>query len=477
MLARHHLAFHDPYSYSAYWHLWLNHEWLSELLMGAIYKYWGVIGLKLLKLACSTTVVLFLALALAATDAPLTVQSAILLAASVAIAPQMQFRPQLFSFALMSALVAMLARYTNRGKAAPWLAIGLLMLWANLHGGFVVGVAALGLFSAVVFMRDSFEGRGMRRGIILLGIFVASTLATLVTPYGIGTWQAVLHAATNPHTRQVIDDWQPLLRAFVAMWHRNHTGAIPMVVALAMFLSFAFTLALAPKRDDLPMVAIAVVMIAAAFIAMRNLPLAVIATAVPLSSRLSSVFDATYHSRAIRERPLPDQSGSAEWVNQIVLGVVAIVLMVTTGLFSPVLRAGSPRPVGAIAFMQEHRLRGNILADFSWGEYVIWHMAPASKVFIDGRYDTVYPPAVIDDYLAIQYGEPRARDVLRKYPHDFILLSPHDEAAIALVAAAPEWKRSYRDANCILFVRADSEAAQTPAVDVDAEDTPASFFP
>lgn len=65
MLATQHLAFRDPYSYSAPGHLWLNHEWLSELLMAVIYNSGGVIGLKVLKFACTSVVVLLLALGLA----------------------------------------------------------------------------------------------------------------------------------------------------------------------------------------------------------------------------------------------------------------------------------------------------------------------------------------------------------------------------------------------------------------------------
>jgi hypothetical protein len=127
--------------------------------------------------------------------------------------------------------------------------------------------------------------------------------------------------------------------------------------------------------------------------------------------------------------------------------------------------------------MQEGGLSGNILTDFGWGEYVIWQMAPTSKVFIDGRYDTVYPPDVIDDYLSFHYGEAGAKEVLRKYRHDFILLSADDEPALALMASAPDWMRLYRDATCVLFVRADSDAARMPAIDVTADETPPSDFP
>ena len=154
-----------------------------------------------------------------------------------------------------------------------------------------------------------------------------------------------------------------------------------------------------------------------------------------------------------------------------------MILLIASGLLSPRLRAGSFKPVGAVAFMHEHRLSGNVMSDFAWGEYLIWHLAPASKVFIDGRYDTVYPPNVIDDYLTFQYGEPGAKSVLRKYPHDFILLSARSESALSLVRAAPEWKPIYRDSGSILFARVDSVAARIPPVEVSAEDTPASYFP
>lgn len=87
------------------------------------------------------------------------------------------------------------------------------------------------------------------------------------------------------------------------------------------------------------------------------------------------------------------------------------------------------------------------------------------------------PPQVIDDYFAFYYGAADARNFLQKYPHDLLLLSPEDKAPLALLSTAPEWKRPYRDGSCILFVRADSEAAKIPAVEVSPHDTPASYFP
>ena len=79
MLASGHLTPHDPYSYSAPGHLWLNHEWMSEVLMAAIYEGLGVIGLKLMKFLCCGAVFGFLRSGLTETDSPATIQFAILI--------------------------------------------------------------------------------------------------------------------------------------------------------------------------------------------------------------------------------------------------------------------------------------------------------------------------------------------------------------------------------------------------------------
>jgi hypothetical protein len=464
MLATHRLAFHDPYSYSAPGHLWLNHEWLSEALMGAFYDLGGVIGLKLMKFGCCAALIVLLARGLAEIDSLMTLQFGLLIAAAIAIAPQMQFRPQLFSFAMIAGLLAILTKYTYRGEAPLFALIPMLWLWANLHGGFLIGLAALATFSAVRITTDLLGGRGPWVGARLFVILAASIAVTFVTPFGLGTWYAVGHALTNSHTRQVIEDWQPLMRSLIAMWHQNHVGAIPDLFAIAIFMALGVTLVLNPRRGDSAIVAVALLLIGAALLATRNVPLAVIASVVPLAEHSSSFFHATQTHRASRG-------------GQILIAVIAVILLIGSGLLSPTLRAGSSKPVGAIAFMRERRLRGNVMSDFAWGEYLIWHLAPASKVFIDGRYDTVYPPNVIDDYLTFQYGELGGKEILRKYPHDFILLSPNDESALALVGAAPQWKRIYRDGTCILFARADSEAAKMPAVDNSAHNTPPSYFP
>ncbi|MGH7924727.1 MAG: hypothetical protein ACREQH_09070, partial [Candidatus Binatus sp.] len=265
MLAQRHLIFYDHYSYSAPGHLSLNHEWLSDILTAAIYNAFGTVGLKLMKFACSAAVIFFLAVALEDTEAPPRVQFIILILASFPLATHFQFRPQMFTFVLMSALLAILSRYNYRGQAPLWLAIPILALWANLHGGFIMGLATLGTFAAVVLAQDLVLGRGMGRAMWLFAIAAASTVATLATPYGIGIWQAIGHALANPHTRTTIVDWFSFPASLRYHWNHHHMGSVGVkILALAMFVVLAVTFLQTPRGGDLPMVAIAALMIAAA---------------------------------------------------------------------------------------------------------------------------------------------------------------------------------------------------------------------
>jgi hypothetical protein len=141
VLNLHHLVLLDPYSYSAAGHYWNNHEWLSEVLLAAVFNHAGAFGLILLKLGCTAVVIIALAAALAETGSSTLVQFAVLVGSAVVIKPQLQFRPQSFTFALLAVLIYLLTRDAYRRTGRLWLAIPILALWANLHGGFIMGCA------------------------------------------------------------------------------------------------------------------------------------------------------------------------------------------------------------------------------------------------------------------------------------------------------------------------------------------------
>jgi hypothetical protein len=467
VLAQRHLILRDPYSYSAPGNPWLNHEWLTEVLMAALYNAFGVVGLKLMKFACSATFVVLFVTAMQDTAPPL-MQAAILLVCALPIAPHVEFRPQLFTFVMVSGLLAILARYNYRGRAPLWLALPMFALWSNLHGGWIIGLGILGVFGAAVLAEDLAYGRGMSRGASLLGLTAAAAVATLANPYGIGAWQAVLHTLGDPHTRTAIVEWLSFPDSIAYHYRAHHYGSIIWkFLAVAIFAAFALAVWRAPRGRDFPLVCVALMMIAAAFVAVRNLPIALLATAIPLARHGAIALNSDL-------KPLRERSAT---IYQLMIAVTACELLFLSGLFSPELDANDPYPVGAVAFMKQHGLTGNILAEWPFGAYVIWHMAPSSRVFMDGRYDTVYPPQVIDDYLAFDRGEPAGAATLSRYPHDFVLMEPVKTGAFNLLHSQGGWKELYRDSSCVLFAHGGTAAAGLTPTMVSPHDTPKTTFP
>jgi hypothetical protein len=500
VLQAHRLIARDVYSYSAAGHPWHNHELGFELLLAISYGTLGVYGLRLLKLAFSATTIMLIAAAQGETGAGLGTQRWVLMLTALGLAPQMQFRPQLVSFALTAALIALLARSTYRQDTNRlWLAVPIMAVWANFHGGYVVGLGILAVYCATTFFSTGSSERLARRAASSLCLLCACTLATLVNPYGAGIWRTVAHTLSNPLTRLMVGEWRPMLPRFAERLHAGSPVALLYLFVFCMMAACLAAVILTPRGADLPLVAVAGLMIASALYATRNMALALIALSVPLTRHVAMLQEQGLAANLGRltGRSTPDAAGLREngvpaaaqtlfacrlaassarsrsprpgrptfsLANQAFVAACALALALKSGLFSPSLRAApGPFPAGVMKFMQRNSLKGNLLCNFAWGEYLIWHTAPASKVFIDGRYDTVYPQRVIRDYLSFYFGRSGAQRVLAAYPHDFAIV-PRAAKAYGLLRRRSGWKLVYQDSGAAMFARAEA-AAKLPAID------------
>ena len=332
----------------------------------------------------------------------------------------------------------------------------------------------LGIYTVARTLVDLAAVRGLRRGLRLAAITLASSLATLATPYGIDTWRAVAISIQNPMTRHVMADWRPLLVVLAQAFDEPHGGAIFLWIAIALVLALAISLAIAPRGDDLALVAVAAAINLGAFMAVRNAPLALIASAAPLTRHLGLA--RKRFAREAWDTAATAPSGARlSRTSQAFVGILAIVMLAASSLFSRRLPAAMRYPDGAVAFMRSHKLRGNILNYFAWGQYLIWHESPDSKIFIDGRYDLVYPPEVVREYLDFYAVRPDAAFVLDHYPPDYVLL-PSDCAAARFLSARRDWQLIYRDSTAVLFARTGSSIARRSAAPTIGRAS-SSYFP
>jgi hypothetical protein len=351
----------------------------------------------------------------------------------------------------------LLARDTFRARDGMiWIVPVLFALWANTHGGVAAGLAAMLLYAAVRGLEDLIALKSFRGAIRLGSVAVASSLAKLVNPYGYANWLAVDRAIRNPMTRAMISEWQPLLFSMGQLWHRSPGTAVNYGAVIVLPAALAICLLMRPRGGDLALLAISALMAIGAWLSMRNMALAVIATVVPLCRHLHLAIESNRPYERWRAQP-------RRAANEFIAGAVAALVAFQTGLFSRALPVNIPMPRGAVDFMQQHGLEGNVLGDFSWGDYLIWRMAPESKVFIDGRYDFAYPMALIGDYFDFKFDAPHAQAVLKAYAHDYVLITPASPVR-SLMEHRHDWTLVYSDRDALLFARADSAAARIPGV-------------
>jgi len=220
----------DTYSYLTAGQRWINHEWLAEVILALAYSVAGAMGLNLLRLALGFGT-------LAICYAWLCRRPLILLLALPAIHYGLvTVRLQLFTYLLFAVVLSALVATEKGRRKRLWLLPPVFALWANLHGGFLAGLA-------IVFLWSVFHAADWRR---VAPVCLLCALATLVNPYGVDLLLFLLRTATVP--RADIGEWQPLRLFSVA------AGVYALLLAIAI-ISLARN-----RRPLLPLVAVFVVL-------------------------------------------------------------------------------------------------------------------------------------------------------------------------------------------------------------------------
>jgi hypothetical protein len=430
----------DPFSGPAHGAPWVNHAWAFQLVLYGIYQLAGTTGMILLQalFAVATFAVLYGLLRRegAAQGWALTVVAVGALASR---AP----RPQLVTYLGLAVFWAILRDWRDGRARRLWWLPPATIIWANFHGGYMVGPVLIGL-TLVGELWDRVLGTPAdgaasdRRPRELAMVLGASLLATLVTPFH-------FHAVLFPF--QVLSD--QLAQAFIIEWTSPpfQYGAIRLVEGLVL-LTLALFLAGArrcPAAD---------VVVLAAFLhfglqALRNIPLLIVVL-LPILTR------ALTHVLADRAPALIAASGLPPRRTAVALGAVALAFAVWWNFPSRGVKDVLPRvgvadvfPAGAVEFMQRNHPPGPLFNEYGWGGYLIWRLYPDYRVSIDGRM-AVHGPKRFADHLEVIEVRPRWREALERSGARLTLIPARSPLAIVL-RASPDWDVLYEDRVSVLF--------------------------
>jgi len=441
----------DPFSYTAFGEPWVNHEWLTEYQFGFLWRTTGSVGLWWWRNLLVLVVFVVALLEFRRTHASVPAVVVLIVFNALCLSNFVVFiRPQLATFALFAVTLAILRRHWDGlTRRAIWCLPLLMLLWANLHGGFLAGLGLIGLCwggTGIMAARDASQ---RPQFMVLSGVLAASVAATAVNPYGVGLHRMLLY---HLGTTQFVREWQPL-------WSKYQSLALylPFLIVL---LSLSWS-----RRWKWIDLALLVAVGFQAVMHLRHVSLLAIATMillpVPLSESLARLFS-----------NLSRQWGGAErrWLRFTAAGLVVLFLgglqargvlrMWRQGMLpwdiAIETRSDVPgMPARAIGVMRLEGIHGNLLTDYGWAQYAIWQLHPDCHVAFDGRYRTVYSAKIEREFMQLQSpGEatPGKAAILDGYPTEIALVS-RGRGVGKFLSSRPGWVRIYADEQAELFLR------------------------
>lgn len=244
----------DPYSYTAASHAYVAHEWLSAVMFQLVNAVSGVTGLILFKFAIIAATVVLLGLTARRLGGRLAVLLPVFAGVLYLASARFFVRPHIFSYLLAAWFLYCLFRFREGGRRPAWL-LAILpgqVLWVNLHGGWVAGLALLGVFAAgetLAALRARFWPAGepaavpVRELAWLWGLVPAALAVSLLNPYGYRALLFPFELTGLELFMREIYEWRP-------PWDPSFNTSTAFLLYLLYVGAFCLSSMFAGHRDD-----------------------------------------------------------------------------------------------------------------------------------------------------------------------------------------------------------------------------------
>jgi hypothetical protein len=533
ILATHSLPRTDPFSSAMQGQPWFAWEWLYDLLLGILQQACGLNGVVWLCALLVAAIFVLLLFELLQRGTGLLLAIMLMLLAEAASTIHLYARPHIVSwlFSLLwfvaldrwerGPLVAVRCspfavgglpggritiseeRSANSEQRAtsvqrcehakvprwiPWFFPASMLLWVNLHGGWLFGMAVLGIYTFAAFVENvrarknnPFAAiRAAHRARAMAVAWVASAMATLVNPYGWRLHAHIYRYLSDRYLMNLIDEFRsPDFHGWA-----QRSFAVILALTLVALAGRRFSgnrlsnshLSVDAGKRRLSHLLVVLLAVYAGFYSSRNLPVSSMLLVLVAGPILWKNFAA-----------LADKPGAWQWLRNVTarisqfsdrMGAQEMELrghlwpVVSVALaFAICLQGGwlgsrqlihaqfDPKkvPVAAVNFLQKEFL-GNqpstqpVFSTDAWGGYLIYVMYPDRKVVVDDRHD-LYGSGRIRQYLILTQAEPGWRSVLESWKIRTALL-PTDSTLANLLRELPQdWRIAYEDKVAVVFER------------------------
>ena len=421
----------------------IQHEWLFQVAMAELEKAAGASGLLLMAAVLVGTLWWLLFSRMRQKKVGTLYAMAYSTVLIVAFKPHLVLRPHLFSWLAAPFLYALLEDGYDGKRSTTKTAIYVsltMLLWANVHGGFVLGIGLIVMF----VLLEPIVRRQLKR-LFQLGVISGAALgATLINPWGIRLHGHIVSFLTNDIIVRSTSDFRPPSLS-------DNTATALCVLAVLTWCPLIVRYRYVHLREWL----MAAALLGAALMSVRNIPYMGILM-LPIAARYKACFFESRRTRfskrlnEISERW--DAADSGGWGYAVLLLAVYIVLS-STGVVNVSFR-GKTIPVVALKWMTENVAveKEAVFADFGFAGYLLY-LTPVQKVYLHSLNASV-PEARLLTWLSIGRDESGWDKKISDYNWAFLRTgTPQSDAFLR----SPSWRQMHRDEMGVIFRREDGE--------------------
>ncbi len=430
-----HFYFTDPYSYTMPSYPYVDHSWGMSVVFAALHTKLGL-GYAGVAALCAllSTIAIYLVSQNALWIMPLIAASYL---------DNFQARAQVVSFLFLALLIILVKKYRDDYRKLFIFVSTLMCLWANLHGGFLLGIIYMwGYFVVDVLIFSNNTAVKHKLQLILLVVMV--TLSTLITPYFLGTWKEALSTIINPLNKYVFE-WQPSTRL----------TSFSLLPIIALFFSTLW-----PTKKVRWLEIFTILLFLNGLISTRVLPL----FALSAGFVIVNGFNAFLGNKKI------DQNRMSRVL--VISTLCAIVLFLGESVINTrnrVVVGQFAYPTKAVTYIRNNPHEGNIFSLIHWNTYLLWKV-PNTKVFMDGRMipwrQNTVPGELtnaFETYILLSLQKEPLEPTLERFCVTRVLWTSPTSPSLWLKTIAPinlaeqldktQWKPVYEDEVATLYER------------------------
>jgi hypothetical protein len=439
---------HDIFSFISPPLPWTAHEWLSEVIMAAIHRAAGLTGIVIFFSFMISLVYYLMFRIIRAYNGNILAASFITLLVLVTSQMHWLARPHIFSLVLMVVWYCLLDKYQYQHEDYLYLLAPMMLLWVNLHGGFLAGFILIGIYlvgNFVMFITSEDSKRDLHREKARkLGLLtVVCLLVCLINPY---TYHILLFPFKLTSNKFLMDHVSEFL---------SPNFHIASIIFFEFFMLLALTLfALSRIRLNIIEITMVILFTHMSLYSVRYIPLFAIIIAPVLVrqaehilKRADGKFAGFLRKRSSNISTIDASARGCLWpIFAVVLVVFAAAKGKTEHNFNE-----KAKPVAAVEFLKKETLHGNMFDNDEFGDYIIYAAWPQYKVFFDGRSD-MYGTDIFKEYYKIIYFKQGWEKTIEKYDITWIIYNANSVFSRFLLQN-DDWKLIYADRVANIFLK------------------------